>query len=114
MRLSETCRQLTDAARDPTGGSRRTPGDHISWCSEQSSENSKKFIISPNLPALNGYSITKISKMTRLQKLAFGVGDQIEISSDLAKLKDLRSLKILGLGIGQEDIMPGKLEYLKT
>ena len=75
------------------------------------------FIISPSLPPLNSYSIYDISKMTRLEKLAFGVGEQINISSDivyLANLKDLRSLKISGLGLGhvEEGIMPGKLEDL--
>ena len=56
--------------------------------------------------------------MTRLEKLAFGVGEQINISSDyivyLANLKDLRSLKISGLGLGhvEEGIMPSKLEDL--
>ena len=73
------------------------------------------FIISPILPPLNSNSTYDISKMTRLEKLAFGVGEQINISSDivyLANLKDLRSLKISGLGLGQEGIMPGKLEDL--
>ena len=80
------------------------------------------FIISPILPPLNSNSSYDISKMTRLEKLAFGVGEQIDISCDivsLANLKDLRSLKISGLGlghvgitIGQEGIMPGKLEDL--
>ena len=73
------------------------------------------FIISPILPPLNSNSTYDISKMTRLEKLAFGVGEQINISSDivyLANLKDLRSLKISGLGLRQEGIMPGKLEDL--
>ena len=94
---------------------RRT--DMIMSVATQAKKTLTSFIISPILPPLNSNSIYDISKMTRLEKLAFGVGEQINISSDivyLANLKDLRSLKISGLGLGlyQEGIMPGKLEDL--
>ena len=99
---------------------RRT--DMIMSVATQAKKTLTSFIISPILPPLNSNSSYDISKMTRLEKLAFGVGEQIDISCDivsLANLKDLRSLKISGLGlghvgitIGQEGIMPGKLEDL--